>query len=484
MADVDATGLESVTSEFAGADLGDVRRTRRLQRVARAVERAPDAAFPQMVASDSELEGIYRLLSNEAVTPEEVLGPHIEATLSRAAAAGTCLVLHDTTTFTFAGESPRRGLGPLRGSESERGFFAHVSFAVVPDDVRMPLGVCALRAWSRPDRVEPLHRSGDRQGCSTRESLRWEEQVEEVEKRRGARFSCIHITDREGDIYDLLALVQRLGSRFVIRAHHDRLLAGHDEDSRLLERVRELVPVASKTIELNARHDGDRPLASRRKHPARNARSATISVASYPALLKRPQAAHASEQELAVNLVRVWEHSPMEGEPPIEWLLYTSERVDTPEQMFSVVDMYRCRWVIEELFKALKTGCAFEQRQLESFHALSNALALFLPIAWKMLLARSMFRSDMRTPAEALLTPTQLDILAFRFELPAPIITAREASLAVAKLGGHLQRNGPPGWRTLGRGFEALLLMQVGWRAAMAAQAASPPTCALPERCD
>src|SRR4051794_39336331 len=100
MADVDATGREGVESEFAGADLGDVRRTRRLQRVAQAVERAPDAAFRQMAASDAELEGIYRLLSNEAVTPDEVLGPHIEATLSRAEVAGTCLVLHDTTTFT------------------------------------------------------------------------------------------------------------------------------------------------------------------------------------------------------------------------------------------------------------------------------------------------------------------------------------------------------------------------------------------------
>ena len=34
---------------------------------------------------------------------------------------------------------------------------------------------------------------------------------------------------------------------------------------------------------------------------------------------------------------------------------------------------------MEELFKALKTGCALQKRQLMSLHALLNALALLLP---------------------------------------------------------------------------------------------------------
>lgn len=43
------------------------------------------------------------------------------------------------------------------------------------------------------------------------------------------------------------------------------------------------------------------------------------------------------------------------------------------------MDAYRARWVIEEFFKALKTGCNFERRQLESFQSLRIALAIFLP---------------------------------------------------------------------------------------------------------
>ena len=44
--------------------------------------------------------------------------------------------------------------------------------------------------------------------------------------------------------------------------------------------------------------------------------------------------------------------------------------------------------------------------------------------------------------------------------------TARDAFLAIAGLGGHLRRNGEPGWQTLGRGYEQLLTLVQGWSAA------------------
>ena len=44
--------------------------------------------------------------------------------------------------------------------------------------------------------------------------------------------------------------------------------------------------------------------------------------------------------------------------------------------------------------------------------------------------------------------------------------TARDALLAVARIGGHIKNNGDPGWQVLGRGYDSLLLMELGWRAA------------------
>jgi len=62
-------------------------------------------------------------------------------------------------------------------------------------------------------------------------------------------------------------------------------------------------------------------------------------------------------------------------------MLFTSEVVERLEDATAVVDHYRARWIIEEYFKALKTGCGFEKRQLTSLLGLLRALALF--IRWR-----------------------------------------------------------------------------------------------------
>src|SRR3954469_21374678 len=56
--------------------------------------------------------------------------------------------------------------------------------------------------------------------------------------------------------------------------------------------------------------------------------------------------------------------SPPVGETAIEWMLFTSEPIGTLAEIEAVVAHYPARWIIEEYFKALKTGCAFEKRQL------------------------------------------------------------------------------------------------------------------------
>ena len=140
--------------------------------------------------------------------------------------------------------------------------------------------------------------------------------------------------------------------------------------------------------------------------------------------------------------------------------------VETAAQILYVVDVYRARWVIEEFFKALKTGCQYEKRQLESAHSLLNALAILAPVAWRLLLLRHLARHAPERPASDALTPTQLEVLHATAKRPLPTRpTIREAMLAVAGLGGHLPRNGDPGWLVLGRGMHDLLLLELGWRA-------------------
>jgi hypothetical protein len=95
-----------------------------------------------------------------------------------------------------------------------------------------------------------------------------------------------------------------------------------------------------------------------------------------------------------------------------------------------------------------------------------NALAIFAPVAWRLLLLRHLARSDATAPATAAITAKQLEVLRAVAKKPLPTnANARDAMLAVAALGGHIKSNGDPGWLVLGRGMHDLLLLELGWRA-------------------
>jgi hypothetical protein len=182
---------------------------------------------------------------------------------------------------------------------------------------------------------------------------------------------------------------------------------------------------------------------------------------------RRPWYCKGSSQSLSVNIVSVREVKAPRHEEPVAWLLITTEPVDDERQILKVVDCYRGRWRIEEFFKALKTGCAFEKHQLDSKQTLLNALALFVPVAWHLLRLRTAARSTETSAARTVLDDEQLIVLRRASRSPLPkTLSARDALLAIAGLGGHLPSNGEPGWQVLGRGYQDLLMMVAGYRLA------------------
>ena len=192
-----------VGTEFGGAALGDERRTRRLESIANRAAASPDVGFPRMLEDEAELEAAYRLLSNDAITPDSMLMPHVEATLKRVCNAGSVLMIHDTTHFNFGGASPRRGLGTNNGKG--QGFSAHVSLAVLPGEERLPLGVCSLERINRLTLKHSSTKSSlQHKRENDTESLRWGRAVDNIEAALPEGIECIHVMDREADAYDLL----------------------------------------------------------------------------------------------------------------------------------------------------------------------------------------------------------------------------------------------------------------------------------------
>jgi hypothetical protein len=464
----------SLQKEMAGADLGDARLNARRDRVVAALEQHPDAGFPDACASDAAAEALYRFLRNRRVSLDVVIAPHVQATADRCRAVGDVLVIHDTTENVFPGETPRAGLtvlGPRR-----HGFWLHAALAVSADGVRAPLGVLALAPFVRqpdPTRVAKPHWR-ERFRDPHKESRRWAEGVTTVRTCLGPEARPIHVMDREGDNYELLAHLLHHQERFVVRLHYDRRLSGeaNADAPATLDAARPHDALCERPVTVAARHVGARPLPLVKRRPARATRVATVRFAAAAVSLKRPRDhRHPLPSSLAVHVVYASEINPPAGEPPIEWRLVTTEPITTTEQVLRIVEWYRTRWLIEEFFKCLKTGCAYEKRQLESLDTLLVALALLAPIAWQLLLMRHLARDLPDVGATVALTTRQIAILRAtpvgRQLAVRPSV--RDALRAVARLGGHLRQNGEPGWLVLARGMQKLLCMETGWAAAQAA---------------
>ncbi len=90
--------------------------------------------------------------------------------------------------------------------------------------------------------------------------------------------------------------------------------------------------------------------------PGRKARQARIAVRFSQASIARPRhdRSEGRPDSQTLTVVDVREIDPPEGDA-IHWRLLTTLAVDNAAQAFDVVDLYRRRWAIEQLFRSLKT---------------------------------------------------------------------------------------------------------------------------------
>ena len=389
----EGVAAEGVVGEFAGAELGDPRRNDRLVQLAESASRKPDSSFPKMMSS-SELEAAYRFFGNVKVTPGAILEPHVQQTLKRMEDEPVTLVAHDSSTVSFKSNGHREGLTSMRGDKQQ--MIIHCSLALQSDGSRRPLGILALTPH-----VPVRTKEGRFQD-------RWAGHVRAIHGLGVTPASVVHLMDREGDDYEVLDALKRIDGRFVIRVQHDRLL----DEQRLREAASEAPVLVEREVPLSRRTGNNAGPKQQRIHPPRDARLAQLAVSRLVVTISRPErASRECAKTLSLSVVRVWEPNPPEGQKAVEWLLYSSEPVETPEQVLRIVDWYRARWTIEEYFKALKTGCAVEKRQLGDFHALSNAIALLAPIAWRLLLLKSEGRERPTAPATIVLEPDEIEVL-------------------------------------------------------------------------
>lgn len=457
MQPLDQKDILALAGEFEHSQTGDARRTKRAGAIAAAIAAKPGESLPKAMGTVAAREGAYKLLENPNVGFRGLLEGHLEATGQRAEGVDRVLVAHDTTSAKFS--TKREGLAPILGKNSKHGFYLHGSLGIHLGSARDPLGLLAAQVWTRTDQVKAM---------TGKEMQRWARGVRLAEERLPDGTRGVHLMDREGDSYELFCDV--LDYDFVIRASHDR----NCDEGTLFELGRAAAVLAVRTVTLSARKEPKQKKA-KAIYPAREQRDATLEIRAVPIEIKRSGCLSGRKdlpKTLNLNLVHVLEVNPPEGATPVEWFLFTNLPIGTVDDVLAIVDFYRARWLIEEFFKALKTGCQYQTLQLETYEALLRALAIYIPVAWLLLRLRYLAgeRSE-EAPASAVLSETQIEVLRACAPIAVPEQpTLRQALLAVAALGGHIRNNGEPGWLVLGRGLRDLCLIEQGWNAAAAHQ--------------
>ena len=466
----------SVLSEFDGCDLDDKRREDRLRLMVAALEVDAEKSLPEAFGYGLPLAAAYRFFNNDDISEDALLAPHIACTVARMRQHKTVFVAHDTTHFQPSATAARKGFG-------DDGFRSHVSFVVSADGRREPLGLLGIETWAREEAEvtsTPVTTSKKKKTKKKSESTEERRKDDNRESRRWLRRSeagdalaegvrLIHVEDREGDIYESLATRLQNKRSFIVRGQSHRKVIVDDGTGEqclhnIMEHVRGLQHGEPRIVTLSRRAGTKMKSA----HPQRDGRDATLVFAGAPVVIREPRVpVKGLSGSLSLNAVHVMERDPPDGEEAIEWLLLTTEPVATPEDIDFVVEGYRTRWMIEEYFKALKTGCAYESRQLESFSALKRALSLFSVIAWRLMWMRFKSREATASPAASVLTASELKVLRAQKRI-GPEATAAEALRAIATLGGHLKRNGDPGILVLWRGHRTLRDVVIGYELALA----------------
>ena len=423
--------------ELAGCSFVDERLNKRLRKLVAQIGSAMGQSIPLVCQDWANTKAAYRFFSNDRVSEADILAGHFQSTFERAVATdGPVFVLHDTTEFSFQREdteaigitksinSGRDKAGRLR-SHTVCGILMHSSLAVTSQG--LPLGLAAIKFWTRKKfkgtaalkkKINPT-----RVPIEKKESIRWLENVQQSTALLADPGRCVHIGDRESDIYELFCAAREAGTHFLIRTCVDRL-AG-DGDHTIADEMDE---VAVKGLHrINVRDGNGEP------------DEAVLEIRYRKIRVMPPIGKQKHYPALTLTVIRAEERGRRRTER---------------------------RWKIEVFHKILKSGCKAEESKLRTAQRLTNLVAVFCILSWRVFWMTMLNRATPEAPPNLALTPTEIAVLD-RLVHDRPKARRRTLShylTKIARLGGYLARasDPPPGNSVMWRGLSRLTDIALG----------------------
>lgn len=443
---------------FGKAELGDKRRTKRLVAIADSLFKNPSGSLPAKFNGPGELEALYHLVKQDSVTHASVFAAQFERTRNILANADDFIVVaHDTTELDYSTHESLTDLGQI-GNGGQRGYLCHNSLAVMPKN-REVIGLANQVLWKRR-KVQKGETKAQRRECKERESQIWKLSAKPLPSSR----HIVDVCDRGADIFEHLEAEIASGRTFVIRSKHNRSLRVRDESGKmnyLHDFARTLPSHGTKMFEKHLNISQDKLTNS--KQSVKVARLMTLQVSSSIVRIPRPKRRSGAHGNAPLNMyvIRVWEVNPPTDEEALEWILLSNhEAIDLASTSLTAC-WYECRWVVEEFHKAKKMGLNIQSPQFQSEDRLEPMIALLSVVAISLLNLRSLASHEdtKDRPAKEVTHPDYIEALTlWRYKQYRADITVHDFYMALARLGGHLnrKRDGLPGWITLWRGWMRL----------------------------
>ena len=298
-----------------------------------------------------------------------------------------------------------------------------------------------------------------------RESGRWLDGLRAAERTLAGAAMVTVVADCESDIYDLFAAPRADHVHLLVRAEHDRCLAG---GTKLFAAMAASPPVAAWTIAVPAK-------------PGRPGRTARVAASFKRIEIKRPHYGHINKSRpktIALTAVGVAEVDPPENATPIAWILLITHGVASAEDATRVARWYRARWTIEQVFLSIKTqGFDLERSQIETRQAMTKlALGVLIAAVRTMQLgharsgATGQKLSDALEEAAAPLVEVltrKLEGKTTKLKNPHPPDTLARFAWVVGRLGGWDGYEGhgykPAGPKTMAIGLQQFDAIRTGW---------------------
>ena len=454
------------TYEFSSSNLGHKDRNDSLIHSAEHIAQYPHFSANMAFAGDKAgAQRWYKFIgsSREAINFDSILSGPEDNTYRRMMSEKVVLLVQDDTKLNFTSKPQTAGLGPIgrnQTSAESKGLILHTTMAITPEGV--PLGIMKATCFTRKPQIE----GSQKRPVEERESYLWIEHARQAEEvgQYMPETHLITVCDRGADIaYYIHECVAMKHCDLIVRAKSDRKLP--EEDRSLFQLMAEQEEAGR--IAITVPRQSERPKLSG-KPAVQKVEERTVELKiSYCRVKIAPPPEKKGKEPVEVCVISAVEINPPEGVKAVCWRLLTTLQVNSFEDATQCIEYYIRRWTIEEFHRVLKTGCRVEYLAHRDAERIKRALAVYMVIAWRIMLLAKFGRETPELPPEVLLNDLEIHVLRKVFAKKRgarALKTLYDAIILIAKLGGYLDRRNdpPPGYEVFWKGYQVFQAMYEG----------------------